>query len=59
MAEDESRISSFFIGAATFIVFALILEQILHIVVIKATGTALTGNIWLYALYGGLAAGIF
>lgn len=57
--KTRARISSFFIGAATFIVFALILEQILHIVVIKATGTALTGNIWLYALYGGLAAGIF
>lgn len=54
-----ARISSFFIGAATFIVFALILEQILHTVVFAAAGTAITGNIWLYALYGGLAAGIF
>lgn len=55
----RARISSFFIGAATFIVFALILEQILHTVVFSAAGTALTGNIWLYALYGGLAAGLF
>lgn len=57
--KTKARISSFFIGAASFIVFALILEQILHTVVRKATGTALTGNIWLYALYGGLAAGVF
>lgn len=57
--KTKARISSFFIGAATFIVFALILEQILHAVVFSAAGTALTGNIWLYALYGGLAAGLF
>lgn len=54
-----ARISAFFIGAATFILFALILEQILHTVVLTAAGAALTGNIWLYALYGGLAAGVF
>lgn len=57
--KTKARISSFFIGAATFIVFAMILEQILHTIVLKAAGTALTGNIWLYALYGGLAAGVF
>lgn len=57
--KTKARISSFFIGSATFVVFALILEQILHMVVLKNTGTLLTGNIWLYALYGGLAAGIF
>lgn len=57
--KTRARISSFFIGAATFVLFALILEQILHTVVLTATGTALTGNIWLYALYGGLAAGVF
>lgn len=57
--KTRARVSSFFIGAATFVVFALILEQILHIVVFTTTGTALTGNIWLYALYGGLAAGVF
>lgn len=57
--KTKARISSFFIGAATFIVFAMILERILHTIVLAATGTALTGNIWLYALYGGLAAGVF
>lgn len=57
--KGRARISSFFIGAATFIVFALILERILHAVVLGATGTMIAGNIWLYALYGGLAAGLF
>lgn len=57
--KTRARISSFFIGAATFVLFAMILEQILHTVVLTAAGTALTGNIWLYALYGGLAAGVF
>ena len=57
--KTKARISSFFVGAATFVVFALILEQILHAIVLKASGTALTGNIWLYGLYGGLAAGVF
>lgn len=57
--KGKVRISSFFIGAATFILFAMILERILHAVVIGATGTLLTGNILLYAIYGGLAAGLF
>lgn len=57
--KGKVRISSFFIGAAAFIVFAMILEQILHTIVIGATGTLITGNIWLYVLYGGLAAGLF
>ena len=56
--KTRARISSFFIGAATFIVFALILEQILHTVVLSVAPN-LRKNIWLYALYGGLAAGIF
>ena len=48
------------IGAATFIVFALGLESIVHQVVLKGpNGPAITGNIWYYALYGGLMAGLF
>ena len=48
------------IGAAVFIVFALVLETILNQIVLKGPhGAAITGNIWYYALYGGLAAGIF
>lgn len=43
------------IGAATFVVFALILEQMLHSVVIPR----LEGKIVLIIIYGILAAGIF
>lgn len=46
-------------GAAAFVLFALILEQTLHSIMLNVTGNLLTENIWLYALYGGLAAGLF
>ena len=54
-----ARISAFLIGGATFFLSAMVLEQLLHAAVLAAAGNALTGNIWLYALYGGLAAGLF
>ena len=48
------------IGALVFVVFALVLEPILHQIVLKGPhGPVITGNILYYALYGGLAAGIF
>lgn len=50
----------FFAGAAAFILFAMILEQLLHSAVLRSpAGAVLQGNIWLYGLYGGLAAGLF
>ena len=55
----KAKLTSFVIGCATFIVFALMLEPILHSVVLTATGTLLTDNIILYGLYGGLAAALF
>ena len=51
--------TSMFIGAATFFLFALILEQIFHVVVLGATGNLLMGNIWARAVYGGLCAAVF
>lgn len=54
------KIVPFFVGCAVMLLFALVLEQILHMVVLMSPlGDTLTNNIWLYALYGGLAAGIF
>lgn len=50
---------SFFIGCAIFIVFALVLESMMHQAVLSATGTLITDNIFLYGLYGGLAAALF
>ena len=48
------------IGAGTFIVFAILLEPIVHQLVLKGPhGATIMGNVWYYALYGGLAAGIF
>ena len=54
------KLSTILIGAATFIVFALLLEPILHrIVLMGPKGQTIQDNVWLYALYGGLAAGLF
>lgn len=55
----KAKISSFFIGSITFVLFALILESIMHSFVLGKTGDAITGNIWAYALYGGVAASLF
>ena len=54
------RWQTILIGAATFIVFALVLEPILHKVVLQGPyGVQMMANVWYYALYGGLAAGLF
>ena len=56
----QVRWTTILIGAGVFIVFALLLEPILHQIVLKGPhGQAIIGNIWYYALYGGLAAGVF
>lgn len=57
--KTKARISSFFIGCLTFIIFAMILESIMHNFVLSSTGNAIKGNVWAYAIYGGLAASIF
>ena len=54
------RVETILIGAGVFIVFALVLEGLMHQVVLKGPhGVAIMGNTLYYALYGGLAAGIF
>lgn len=54
------RWRDFFLGAGIFFLFAMVLEQILHTLVLRSPlGQVLQSNIWLYGLYGGLAAGIF
>lgn len=58
--KQNARLKTILIGAATFIVFALLLEPIVHQLVLKGPyGKTIMGNIWYYALYGGLAAGLF
>lgn len=51
---------SFLVGAVVFVLFALILEPVLHRLILgSAAGAAIRENIWLYGLYGGLMAGLF
>ena len=51
---------AFLTGAATFLLFAMILESLFHSILLSTPlGAILQGNIWLYGLYGGLAAGVF
>ena len=58
--KHHAKLSSILIGAGTFILFALVLESILHQLVLKGPhGSDILGNTLLYALYGGLAAGVF
>ncbi len=58
--KQHAKLTTILVGAGVFFVFALLLEPLLHQVVLKGpNGAAITGNIWYYALYGGLAAGIF
>ena len=50
----------FFLGCVIFPVFAMMLEQQAHRLLLGGLlGPVLQGNLWLYALYAGLMAGIF
>lgn len=56
----HARLGTILVGAGVFFVFALLLEPVLHQAVLKGPyGILITGNTWYYALYGGLAAGLF
>lgn len=60
--KKKANILPFFIGCGIFILFALVLESIFHQLVLVKSGSfgkTITDNIWLYALYGGIAAGLF
>ena len=50
----------FFVGCAVMLLFAFVLESLAHSVVLGSpAGAAIRENVWLYALYGGLMAGLF
>ena len=57
--KTRAWVPAFFIGCGIFVGFAMILEQICHAIVLMLTGSVLQDNIWLYGLYGGLAAALF
>ena len=52
------KIETILIGAGTFFLFALVLESLVHMVVLKNV-PAIQQNMLYYALYGGLMAGLF
>ena len=56
----KADIAPFFVGCAVMILFAFVLERIFHSVILGSpAGAVIQGNTWLYALYGGLMAGLF
>ena len=57
--KTDGTIVYIFLGAGAYVVFALALEQFLHMAMAAALGERLTGNVWLYAFYGGAAAALF
>ena len=58
--KKKANFPPFFIGMAVMLVFALIVERLIHqVVFLTSFGKAIQANIWLYALYGGLMAGLF
>lgn len=58
--KSNGRWRFFLIGCVVFPIFALVLERTAHsFLLYGAPGTMLQGNIWLYALYAGLMAGVF
>lgn len=50
----------FFLGCGIYLLFALVLEQGAHKMVLGSPlGESIMGNLWWYALYSGLMAGLF
>lgn len=58
--KHDTNISTFFIGCATFIVFSLVLERFINTAIFKSpAGANIMANNFLFALIGGLMAGLF
>jgi uncharacterized membrane protein YhfC len=57
----HADILAFLIGCAVMLVFALMLESFAHQLILNGSplGAVITSSPWLYALYGGLMAGLF
>ena len=56
----KTSIKCFWVGCAEMFLFAMVLEQIVHSLVLgSSAGKVIQENIWLYALYGSLMAGLF
>lgn len=57
--KKKASFFSFATGLLIFLIFVLFLESMVHSIVFDATGNLITGNIFLYALYGALMAALF
>lgn len=55
MKNRDTWLPSAFIGAGAFILFAMVLEQLLHMVMLPVVNNSV---VW-YSIYGALAAGVF
>ena len=55
----HAKTAPFFIGCGVFVVMVVLLESLAHNLILGSTGTVITGNPLLYALYGGLMAALF
>jgi uncharacterized membrane protein YhfC len=55
----KARIVPVLVGAGVFVLFALILEQLLHLVVFNILGLSVSGAPVVYVVYAILAAGVF
>lgn len=59
--KTDASLSPLLMGAAAFFVFAMVLEQIIHFLVLglnSAVSDFILSRPWLYAVYGGLMAGL-
>ena len=58
--KKKADLAPFFVGCAVMLIFALVLESGIHrLVFASPIGSKILGKAWLYALYGGLMAGLF
>ena len=58
--KKKADILPFFVGCAVMLVFALVLEAAVHRAVFSSpAGETIQNTTWLYALYGGVMAGLF
>lgn len=56
----KAKIMPFFVGCGVMLVFALVLESLVHQAVFRTDmGITIQNNMWFYAVYGGLMAGLF
>lgn len=60
--KTDVSVAPFLIGAVAFFVFAMVLEQLVHFLVLGLNSSVsdfLLSRPWLYAVYGGFTAGLF